>query len=51
VIFTPRARVTNLPTIFVAPETLDQIALLVMVLIPALVLFTGIGVSYVRSRR
>ncbi len=46
--FAPTARVTNLPVIFVTLQTLDQIALLTLVLIPGAVLLLGLGVWWRR---
>ena len=51
VTFTPEARTTNIPIVFISAQQLDQIAFLTVILIPGIVLASGIFVWFRRSRR
>lgn len=50
-IFEPQARVTNIPLIFIAPSTLDQISFATLVLMPGTALALGFFIWLRRSRR
>lgn len=49
--FEPSARVTNIPTLFVSTQQLDQIAFSTVIVIPGIVLLMGFAVWFRRSRR
>lgn len=50
-VFTPQGRVTNLPLVFISPQSLDQISFFTIVLMPGMVMATGFFVWLRRSRR
>ncbi len=51
IVFSPQASVTNIPTLFVSGQMLDQIGFVTVVVMPGGVLLTGIVIWWVRSRR
>ncbi|MEQ8677609.1 MAG: Gldg family protein [Aggregatilineales bacterium] len=51
VTFEPSARITNIPTLFISAQELDQIAFVTVVLMPGIVLLFGFAVWFRRSRR
>lgn len=50
-IFSPQGRVTNLPLVFISPQSLDQISFFTIVLMPGITLATGFFIWLRRSRR
>lgn len=51
VTFTPQAFSTGLPLVFVAPQTIDRIALFTQIFMPGAMLLAGLGVWVWRNRR
>jgi hypothetical protein len=51
VIFAPQARASNLPTVFISTQDLDNIALITTLLLPGAVLLLGVGIRWWRGRR
>ncbi len=49
-VFAPEGRATNLPTVFLSTQQLDQIALLTVVVMPAGLLLIGLAVWWIRRR-
>jgi len=49
--FTPQARVTNIPALFITGQQLDRVAFITSVIMPAIALFLGVFVWFRRSRR
>lgn len=49
-VFAPEGRVTNLPTVFISTQQLDQIALLTVVAMPGGLLLIGLAVWWIRRQ-
>jgi len=51
IVFSPQASVTNIPTLFVSGQMLDQIGFITVVLMPGALLLLGLAIWWWRSRR
>jgi ABC-type uncharacterized transport system involved in gliding motility auxiliary subunit len=51
IVFTPQARVTDIPLVFLSPQSLDQISFVTVVLMPAATLMLGAFIWWRRGRR